>query len=290
VAVALLGSGSLGTLGPVRPATPVPVAALARPALARAPGRPKAIAPLPQREIDCQVRKCIALTFDDGPVPGTARLLDVLKAEDVRVTFFVLGSQVAHHPDLIRREIAEGHEVGNHTYRHVDLARASNAKIKAELGHTQSAIRHATGITPVLLRPPYGATNRRVSVIAQRYRLAQCLWTLDPLDWRNRDPALVTRRVVRGARPGYIILLHDIHPTTVAAVPGIVQTLTRNGFVFVTISELTGGRPLKPGKAYRRVRVSPRPATAATAGPGISGIVQGLPRWWPSVVPLTMER
>jgi peptidoglycan-N-acetylglucosamine deacetylase len=256
VAAAVLASGALTTLAPARPAGPAPGAApAAGTASPRRPHRSNAVVPPPPREIDCHVRKCIALTFDDGPAPSTVRLLDVLRAKGARVTFFVLGSEVARHPDLVRREIAEGHEVGNHTYRHIDLTRASNARIRAELTRTQLAVRHATGQTPVLLRPPYGDTNKRVSMIARRYRLAQCLWTIDPLDWRNRNAALIERRVVRGARPGYIILLHDIHPTTVAAMAGILEGLARKGFVFVTISELAGGHPLRPGRAYRQVRV-----------------------------------
>ena len=252
VTAALLLCGALSTVAPEPPAQPPPGAA---PVASPRPKRPAAVRPPPPRQIDCHVRKCVALTFDDGPVPGTARLLDVLRAGNARATFFVLGTQVARHPALVRRELAEGHEVGNHTYHHVDLVRASRAKINAELAHTQQAIRRATGVTPLLLRPPYGATDKRVSLIARRYRMAQCLWTLDPLDWRNRDAALIERRVVRGARPGYIILLHDIHATTVAAMPGILDKLTRKGFVFVTITELTGGHRLRPGRAYRQVRV-----------------------------------
>ncbi|MGH3388150.1 MAG: polysaccharide deacetylase family protein, partial [Actinomadura sp.] len=183
VAAALLLCGTLTTLAPVHSTKPAPAPGTALP---RRPDRPKVVLPPPPRQIDCHVRKCVALTFDDGPVPGTARLLDLLRAKNARVTFFVLGAQVARHPDLVRRELAEGHEVGNHTYHHVDLAGASKARINAELVHTQQAIRRATGVTPLLLRPPYGATDRRVALIARRYRLAQCLWTLDPLDWRNR--------------------------------------------------------------------------------------------------------
>jgi peptidoglycan/xylan/chitin deacetylase (PgdA/CDA1 family) len=208
--------------------------------------------PPPRAKADCRVHRCVALTFDDGPVPGTARLLDILRIRGVRATFFVLGSQVAAHPGLLQREFAEGHEIGNHSYTHADLCHLPGAGARAEMGRTQQAVRRVTGRTPVLFRPPYGATDARVAAVARRNHLAQIMWAVDPLDWRDRDPALIERRVVRGTRRGSIILLHDIHPTTVSAVPGIIGTLNRRGYVFVTVSELYGGRRLAPGREYPR--------------------------------------
>ncbi|MBC6461974.1 polysaccharide deacetylase family protein [Actinomadura sp. HBU206391] len=206
--------------------------------------------PPPRAKVDCQVRKCVALTFDDGPVPGTARLLDILGARGVRATFFVVGLQVAAYPGLVRREFAEGHEIGNHSYTHANLDHMSGAGAGSEMGRTQQAVWRVTGKAPVLFRPPYGATDAGVAAVARRNHLAQIMWAVDPLDWHDRDAALIKRRVVQDVRRGAIILLHDIHGTTVSAVPGIIAALNRKGYVFVTVSELYRGKRLAPGRRY----------------------------------------
>jgi peptidoglycan/xylan/chitin deacetylase (PgdA/CDA1 family) len=214
----------------------------------------------PPARVDCHVRKCIALTFDDGPVPGTAQLLDILKANGARATFFVLGTQVATNADLLKREAAEGHEIGNHTFTHAKLAGASAEKVKTEISRTQDAIGQVTGKVPVVFRPTYGATDKQLDAIAKQENLAQILWSVDAVDWRDHDTALVKKRVLAGAKPGYIILLHDVRPTSVAAVPDILKTLSNQGYAFVTISELYGGE-LNPGDKYPAFLGSP------TAGP-----------------------
>ncbi|MGK5554907.1 polysaccharide deacetylase family protein, partial [Actinomadura kijaniata] len=193
--------------------------------------------------------KCVALTFDDGPMGPTARLLDILAQHRARATFFMVGRNVESRPDLLRRELAAGHELANHSYTHADLGRSSAAKVHAELSRTQAAIKHAAGVTPTLMRPPYGSTDGTVASASRRLGLAQILWTVDPLDWKDRDPRRVEQRVLGATRPGHIVLLHDIHPSTVAAVPAILKRLSAKGYVFVTVSELYGRR-LTPGKKY----------------------------------------
>jgi peptidoglycan/xylan/chitin deacetylase (PgdA/CDA1 family) len=212
---------------------------------------PAAIASGP-RTVDCRTLKCIALTFDDGPVPNTAKLLRILKAHEARVTFFLIGQNAAAHPDMVRREVAEGHQVGDHSWDHSDLSVLSNAAIKSQIARTQAAVKNACGVAPVVLRPPYGNTNARVAAVARHYNLAQFLWAVDPFDWRDRDSATVERRVVNGARRDYVILMHDIQPTTVKAVPHILDRLAKKGFSFVTISELFGAHQPVPGKEYTK--------------------------------------
>lgn len=226
-----------------------------RPAKAAAPAKPA---------IDCHLHKCIALTFDDGPIAGTGKLLDELKAGGAKATFFVLGSQVANNADMLKRELAEGHEVGNHTFTHMKLAGASDAKVRDELSRTQAAIQQVTGKAPTVFRPTYGATDKQLDEIAKQENLAEILWTVDTDDWRDHDSALIKKRVLKGAKPGHIILMHDIRPTTVAAIPGILKTLGAQGYSFVTISQLYGGK-LTAGEKYPPFLGSP------TAGPAPSG-------------------
>ncbi|WP_242906055.1 polysaccharide deacetylase family protein [Actinomadura terrae] len=199
--------------------------------------------------VDCARAKCVALTFDDGPMESTPKLLDILAARRVRATFFLIGKNAAERPELVRREYAAGHEIANHSYTHADLGHAPEEKVDAELTGTQEAIRRAIGMTPVLLRPPYGSTGKRLTSITRRMGLAQVLWTVDPLDWAVRDSRSVERRVMRSVRPGDVVLMHDIHPTTVAAVPKILDRLEEEGYVFVTVTELFGGT-MTPGKVY----------------------------------------
>ncbi|GLZ05762.1 deacetylase [Actinomadura sp. NBRC 104412] len=199
--------------------------------------------------VDCRTRKCVALTFDDGPAPVTGRLLDTLAAHRVRATFFLVGENVERYPEIVAREAREGHELANHSYSHPNLRRPSERAVRRQLRRTQEVIRRVTGVTPTLMRPPYGATDKGVAAITRELGLAQVLWSVDPLDWRVRDKRNVARVVSHEARKGAIVLMHDIHPSTVAAVPRIIERLSRKGYFFVTVSELFGG-PLVPGKIY----------------------------------------
>ena len=251
-AAALLAAavcGGLSTLGPASgevTATPAPSAALAK---AKLEPKPEPAPPPPPPPPDCSRVKCVALTFDDGPAESTEELLDILAARRVRATFFLVGENAAKHPELVRREHAAGHELGDHSYTHADLGNASKKKVMEELTRTQDAIRRASGVTPVLLRPPYGSMSKRLTRIAREMGLAQVLWTVDPLDWEHRNTRYVEKRVLKAVKPGYVVLMHDIHPTTVRAVPKIVDRLSAEGYVFVTVSELYGGK-LVPGKEY----------------------------------------
>ncbi|TYB38800.1 polysaccharide deacetylase family protein [Actinomadura chibensis] len=200
---------------------------------------------------DCARAKCVALTFDDGPSESTAELLDILAARKVRATFFLIGENVVKRPDLVRREHDAGHEIADHSYTHADLGRASKKQTLSELTRTQDAIRQASGYTPVLLRPPYGSTSKRLAELTRELGLAQVLWSVDPVDWEHRDTGYVERRVLKAVKPGDIVLMHDIHPTTVKAVPEIIDRLAGEGYTFVTVPELFGGR-LIPGEEYDR--------------------------------------
>ncbi|WP_113704218.1 polysaccharide deacetylase family protein [Nonomuraea lactucae] len=191
---------------------------------------------------DCRRVKCVALTFDDGPGPYTGALLRHLAARDARATFFVVGQNVVANPGMVRRAAAAGHEIAGHSWSHRDLTRLSGAAIRADLSRTDLAIRGATGVAPSLMRPPYGAVNRRVRKHTTHPLI---LWSVDTEDWRYRNSARVARKAIKGTRPGGIVLFHDIHPTTVKAIPRVLKTLSARGYHFVTVSELLGAHPPK---------------------------------------------
>ncbi|MFJ9565234.1 polysaccharide deacetylase family protein [Streptomyces fuscichromogenes] len=185
---------------------------------------------------DCAAVKCIALTFDDGPAaPYTATLLTYLAKYDARVTFFTVGQNVVAHPELVRAEARAGHEVGNHSWNHPDLTRLTPAEIRSQLTRTSAAIKAATGKEPTLFRPPYGAINSEVRSLTT---LSPVLWDVDTEDWKYPDASRVAQYVISKAGRNEVVLLHDIHPTSVAAVPEILSTLTARGYHFVTVSHL----------------------------------------------------
>ncbi|MET8979456.1 polysaccharide deacetylase family protein [Streptomyces sp. NPDC004539] len=185
---------------------------------------------------DCKQVKCVALTFDDGPaVPETATLLGYLAQYKARATFFTVGQNVTAHPDLVRAEAKAGHEVGNHSWSHPDLTKLTSDQVAYQLSRTSAAIKAATGKEPTLFRPPYGAVNAKVRSATT---LSPVLWDIDTEDWKYRDAAKVANTVITKAHRNSVVLLHDIHPTSVAAVPEILRTLTAQGFHFVTVSHL----------------------------------------------------
>ncbi|MGW4964743.1 polysaccharide deacetylase family protein, partial [Nonomuraea sp. NPDC004186] len=194
----------------------------------------------PRPRVDCRRVKCVALTFDDGPGPYTDTLLAYLAAYHAQATFFVVGSNVVTYPRVLRRTVAAGHEIGNHTWSHPDLTRLSPARVRSQLGRTDQAIRAITGVMPGLVRPPYGAIN---ATVRRQTGRPMVLWSVDTLDWRYRSSATVARRALRSVRPGSVILFHDIHPTTVRAIPRVLRKLAGRGYRFVTVSQLFGGHP-----------------------------------------------
>ena len=187
----------------------------------------------------------LAMTFDDGPsAEYTPRLLDLLKARHLKATFFLIGQNVQAHPELVRRIIAEGHEIGNHTWDHPQLSKLSDERTTEEIEKTQDAIRAACGITPVLLRPPYGALNKPQHIwIPQRFKLNVIYWSVDTLDWKRPGAATITQRVLAGARPGAIILQHDIHGQTIDAMAAALDGLIAKGYHLVTVSQLIAMEP-----------------------------------------------
>ena len=184
--------------------------------------------------------KVIALTFDDGPGPYTAQLLDILDQHGAKATFFLIGSKVSSQANVVRSIHVRGHQLGNHSWSHPELPRLPVNQIAGEIDRTNDAIKQATGVTPAILRPPYGAVN---GVVLEQLRLrgmSSILWSIDTRDWADRNSDIVCSRAVAGARPGAIILMHDIHQTSVNAVPCILSALKQQGYSFVTVQGLIG--------------------------------------------------
>jgi peptidoglycan/xylan/chitin deacetylase (PgdA/CDA1 family) len=166
-------------------------------------------------------------------------VLDVLKKYGAKATFFVLGDNASRNPSLLARAVAEGHELGNHTYKHIKMTGNSTDAVCAEIEKTNAAIVAATGRSPRVMRPPYGATNSQlVNLMYNNYGMKSILWNVDTNDWQRPGVNVVVNRAVNGAKPGSIILLHDIHSSTAAAVEGIVKGLQARGYQLVTVSEL----------------------------------------------------
>nr|WP_197684228.1 polysaccharide deacetylase family protein [Vaginimicrobium propionicum] len=191
------------------------------------------------------MEKCVALTFDDGPGPNTEKLLDELAEADVLATFFLVGRNIANNVDVVKRMAAAGHQIGNHSWSHADFLAVGPAAAEQELTATSDLIEQITGTRPTMARPPYGAFNDQTP----RCGMSFVTWRVDTQDWKNRDSAITTQRALDGVYPGAIILMHDIHPTTVDAVPGLIKQLRELGYVFATVPELWGGE-LIPGEDY----------------------------------------
>ncbi|MFV2145852.1 polysaccharide deacetylase family protein [Isoptericola sp. G70] len=184
--------------------------------------------------VDCRRDRCVALTFDDGPAASTERLLRILARKDAPATFFMVGDNVARRPEIARAVVDGGHLVANHTWNHPQLTGLDDAEVRDELRRTQDAVTDATGFTPFLLRPPYGDVDGRVRSISTRTGLDVVLWSLDSRDWESRDAREIRRRVRAEVEPGSNILLHDIHATSVDAVPKIIDDLRDEDYVLVT--------------------------------------------------------
>jgi peptidoglycan/xylan/chitin deacetylase (PgdA/CDA1 family) len=187
-------------------------------------------------DTDCKKVTCIALTFDDGPTaPEVATLLTYLTQYKARATFFTVGQNVAARPDLVRAAARAGSEIGNHSWNHPDLTKLAPEQVASQLNRTSAAIKAATGKAPTLFRPPYGAINPQVRAAT---RLSPVLWDVDTEDWKYRDADKVAQAVIDKVKRNDVVLMHDIHPTSVAAVPQILRALTARGYHFVTVSHL----------------------------------------------------
>lgn len=203
----------------------------------------------PKAAVDCSKVACLALTFDDGPHPhNTSRLLDVLDRENVRATFFLVGSRVHGQEPLLRRMFYAGNEIGNHSWNHPDMTTLQPDQMLQQVNMTQAAIASAQVPAPTLFRPPYGAVNASVRSTVP---LTLALWNDDPLDWKGKDPAHLKDIIVAHARTGGVIDLHDIYDVTVDAMALAIPEL-KTKYQLVTFSELMNTQPGLRGEYFGR--------------------------------------
>jgi peptidoglycan/xylan/chitin deacetylase (PgdA/CDA1 family) len=212
----------------------------------------------------------IALTFDDGPSATlTPKLLDLLAARHIKATFFVIGENVAEHPEIVARAAREGHEIGNHSWSHPNFAKMSDERVRQQLWRTDTAIQSATGTRPTLMRPPYGSiTAREKRWIHDELGYDIILWDVDPYDWKRPGPAVVRNRILKETQPGSLVLSHDIHPGTIEAMPSTLDALAAKGFKFVTVSELI--RMAAPGRSPKSLQPEPTASVPAAIIPSPS--------------------
>lgn len=183
--------------------------------------------------------KIIALTFDDGPSPNiTPRILDALAAHHAKATFFVLGNMAKRHPELLRRMLAQGDAIGDHSYSHPKSVSAAQAV--TQINCTADIVLKATGRKPCCFRPPYGITHGNLAHVAQKEGYPVVTWTISTADSKHVPADAMVHNVLHTPNPGDIVLMHDAgdHQRTAEAVPVMLDQLTALGYKFVTLPEL----------------------------------------------------
>jgi peptidoglycan/xylan/chitin deacetylase (PgdA/CDA1 family) len=199
--------------------------------------------------VDCSQVKCVALTFDDGPSPYTDRLLQILKDNDAKSTFFLIGNKVAANPAGAKRIADAGMEVGNHTWEHPNMTTIPPEDIGGQISKASDAIQAATGSRPNLLRTAGGLINDNVLAAAKQQGMADINWDVIPFDWMNDSNTAATRyMLMTQIKPGSVVLFHDTYSSTVDLVYQFIPVLKANGYHLVTVSQLLG--PREPGSTY----------------------------------------
>lgn len=224
----------------------------------------------------------VALTFDDGPHPKfTPQLLEILKAEGVPATFFMLGNMVKQYPEVARAVAEGGHEIANHGFSHKKLTGLSRERIHEEISGTQELIEETTGIRPTLFRAPYGSVNETVRSKLLDLDLELVGWAVDPRDWeRGNSSQKISGFILERTGGGDIVLLHDIHGRSIESVVPVIKGLREKGYHFTTAGALIAG------KREELKRIAEMPPVVATGGAVSYAGSAELPPAPPPVVPL----
>lgn len=196
----------------------------------------------------------LALTFDDGPSAHTNRLLDIFSAHGGKGTFFVVGNSIEGSEATLQRMATEGHELGGHSWNHRQLTKLDAAELTNQMMNTRAKIYEVTGVDTPLLRPPYGSYNNQVKAKAAELGILLVNWSVDTLDWKNKNADAVYKAIMSQARDGDIILCHDLHKTTVDAMERVIPDLIAQGYQLVTVSELLSysQKELTAGQVYNK--------------------------------------
>ena len=192
-------------------------------------------------------KKLIAFSFDDGPSrKNTEKILKALDKNNARATFFMLGQNAKYYPDLVKKVEESGNEVAGHSWNHPLLTKLGKKGVKKQMSQMNEAIASVTGSDVGLLRPPYGSINRTVKNTVKDPLI---LWSIDTLDWKTLNADKTADAILKQAKDGDIILMHDIHAPTAEAVKKVLPKLEKKGFQVCTVSELLEARniTLHPG-------------------------------------------
>ncbi|UVI30925.1 polysaccharide deacetylase family protein [Paenibacillus spongiae] len=200
-------------------------------------------------------QKLVALTFDDGPDERyTPAILDVLKEHKVKASFFLVGTQVKKYPEMAARIAKEGHSIGNHTYRHPDLASLGERRIIQEVMWTDTLIQRSVGYVPNLVRAPYGSVSAEVKAIMKANNRELVGWTVDTMDWNGVSVAKMRQNINSNTKPGGIVLMHSFGGSrlknTVELLPLIIDDLQKNGYTLVTVDELLAAKEHKAAAGH----------------------------------------
>lgn len=189
--------------------------------------------------VECRGRSCLSLTFDDGPTSlRTQEVLDILRDFNVQATFFVIGKQAEQHPEVLRRAVADGHMIGNHTYSHPSLfCFLLPRRLRREIEQGQEAIEKVSGYKPQYFRSPVGLRHPLLNLYLKQAKLEYVSWQIRSFDTLAKRPDAVLKRILRRVSPGDIVLLHDnaAAAVTLEILPELIRELKRRGFEFVTV-------------------------------------------------------
>lgn len=194
----------------------------------------------------------IALTYDDGPSKYTQDLLDVLKENNSKATFFVLGLQVNKNKEVIPKMIEDGNQIGNHSFDHKRLTTLNDEELHNQINKTDNLVYEAALYKPYVMRPPYGSTSDELNEKLQKPIIK---WSVDTRDWESRNAEAITKHILDNVKDGDIILMHDIYESTLEASKTVIPELIERGYQLVTVSEMSEYRDviLQAGKSYYRM-------------------------------------
>ncbi|MBR5126973.1 MAG: polysaccharide deacetylase family protein [Roseburia sp.] len=208
---------------------------------------------LPVTTIDPD-KPMVALTFDDGPSKHTTRLLDIFATYGGKGTFFVVGNLIDNRADAVKRMAEEGHEVAGHSWSHRQLTKLTPSELTDQIMTTRAKIYEVTGVDSTVIRPPYGAFNSDVKEVCANLGIVMVNWSVDTLDWKNKNADMVYNAIMKDVKDGAIILCHDLHSTTVDAMERVIPDLIEQGYQLVTVSELLscGDEEVCAGNVYNK--------------------------------------